>query len=182
MSDSQVHIAALFETVAAAHAARTALVAAGIDSARILLLDRANQEEQTHTAGGLWGTLKRWLVPDHHAHHYAEAVTRGHPLLVADVAAEQHDIAVATLEAAHPLDIEESVGIWQEAGWDGTHPGQEEWENDTDIEAPGNPGIRSGGLVTGDYGAVGAPPRGMTADTNILRGTGRVRSYTKPEE
>ena len=182
MSESQVHIAALFETVAAAHAARDALVAGGVESARILLLDRANPPAEARTAGGLWGTLKRWLVPDRHAHHYAEAVTRGHPLLVADVSADQHDAAVATLEAAHPLDIEETVGNWRDAGWDETHPGQEEWENDNDDEAPGNPGVRSGGLVTGDYGAVGAPPRGMTADTNILRGTGRVRSYTTPEE
>ena len=177
MSDSQVHIAALFETVAQADAARDALVAAGIGADRIVVLNREDSSTQPASGGGLWARIKHFLVPDIDAHHFAEGITRGHPLLVADVDASQHAAAVAALEATRPLDIEETAGHWRAAGWDGTHESQGEYEVAEDEEAPGNPGILSGGLVTGDYGAVGAPHGGMAADTNILRGSARVRSY-----
>ncbi len=178
MSSTQVHLAALFETAAAAHAARDALIAAGVDGARILVLDRDNRDSGVQQKVGLWGTLKRWLIPDAHAHHYAEGISRGHPLLVADVEQEQHDVAVATLAAAHPLDVEDRAAGWIDAGWSGTHASQAAWldASDEEREAPGNAGIRSGGYVTGDYGAVGAPLGGDVADTDIERDT-RVRSY-----
>ena len=178
MSGSQVHIVALFPNTAAANAARNSLIAAGTAPARIVVLDRDDPDSGAHRARGLWGSLKRWLVPDVHAHHYAEAVTRGHPVLVADVDENLHVAAVAALEAAHPLDIEEHVAGWCEEGWSGTHPGQAEWleSSEGDAEAPGNAGVMSGRAISGDYGAVGAP-LGSRVDTDILHGTGRVRSY-----
>jgi len=178
MSGSQVHIAALFETVAAAQAARTALMAAGVDAARILVLDRNNPASGAHRAVALWRALKRRVVPNVHAHLYAEAVTRGHPLLFADVDTTQHAAAVAALEAAHPLDVEAHVANWCEGGWTGTHAGHAEWLEaaEEDAEAPGNAGILSGRMITGDYGAVGARS-GEREDTDILHGSGRVRSY-----
>jgi hypothetical protein len=179
MSGTQVHIAALFETAAAARAARNALVASGVDAARILVLDRNNPDSGAHHAVGLWGALKRWVVPLRHAHHYAEGVTRGHPLLVADVDSAQHDAAVATLEAAHPLDIEDRAAHWRSGGWEGTNAGHAEWLEaaEEDAEAPGNAGVLSSHFITGDYGAVGAPLGRATADTNILHDSGKVRSY-----
>ena len=54
------------------------------------------------TKRGIWATLKQVLVPDHHAHPYAEGVSRGHPLVVADVTEAQRDAAEAALQAAHP--------------------------------------------------------------------------------
>jgi hypothetical protein len=178
MSGSQVHIAALFPTTAAANAARAALIEAGVDAARILVLDRDDPDSGAHRAAGLWGSLKRWLVPDRHAHHYAEAVTRGHPLLVADVDQPLHDAAVAALTAAHPLDVEAHANAWCEGGWSGVHAGQAEWLEgpEEDAEAPGNAGVMSGRVISGDYGAVGAP-LDAAVDTDILHGTGRVRSY-----
>jgi hypothetical protein len=178
MSGSQVHIAALFPTTAAANAARKALIEAGAQPARVVVLDRDDPDSGAHRPHKLWGSLKHWLVPDVHAHHYAEAVTRGHPLLVADVDSALHGAAVAALEAAHPLDVEAHVASWCEGGWSGTHPGQAEWleASDESAEAPGNAGIMSGRAISGDYGAVGAP-LGKAVDTDILHGTGRVRSY-----
>ena len=178
MSGSQVHIAALFQTTAAADAARTALIAAGADAARILVLDRDDPESGAHRARGLWGALKHWLVPDKHAHHYAEAVSRGHPLLVADVDKDIHEAAVAALTAAHPLDVEAHVATWCEGGWSGAHVGQAEWLEgpEDEPEAPGNAVVMSGRAISGDYGAVGAP-LGRSVDTDILHGSGRVRSF-----
>ena len=178
MSGSQVHIAALFPTTAAAAAARKALIEAGAAPARIVVLDRNDPGSGAHRARGLWGSLKRWLVPDKHAHHYAEAVTRGHPLLVADVDTGLHAAAVAALEAAHPLDVEAHVANWCEGGWSGTHAGQAEWLEapEEEAEAPGNAGVMSGRAISGDYGAVGAPMR-TAVDTDILHGSGRVRSF-----
>jgi hypothetical protein len=178
MSGSQVHIAALFQNPAAAEAARAALVAAGVDAARILVLDRDDRDSGAHHAVGLWRGLTRWLVPRRHAHHYAEAVTRGHPLLVADVDPALHTAAVAALDAAHPLDVEAHVTSWCEGGWSGTHAGHAEWLEcaEEEAEAPGNAGILSGRAITGDYGAVGARA-GDRVDTDILHGSGRVRSY-----
>jgi hypothetical protein len=178
MSGSQVHIAALFQTTAAATAARASLIEAGVNSARIVVLDRDDPDSGAHRPHRLWGSLKRWLVPDRHAHHYAEAVTRGHPLLVADVETTVHEAAVAALQAAHPLDVEAHVATWCEGGWSGTHVGQAEWleASEDDREAPGNAGVMSGHAISGDYGAVGAP-LGGTVDTDILHGSGRVRSF-----
>jgi hypothetical protein len=150
-----------------------------VDAARIVVLDRENHDSGAHHAVGLWGALKRWLVPDFDAHHYAEGVTRGHPLLVADIDQAQHDAAVAALDSAHPLNVDEHAAGWRDDGWDGTHAGQAAWIDaaEDEAEAPGNAGVRSGGFITGDYGAVGAH-MGDAADTDILRARGsRVRSY-----
>jgi hypothetical protein len=178
MSGGQVHIAALFPTTAAANAARTSLIEAGVEAARILVLDRDDPDTGAHRPRRLWGSLKHWLVPDRHAHHYAEAVTRGHPLLVADVDQGLHEAAVAILAAAHPLDVEAHVASWCEGGWSGTHEGHAEWleAHEGDREAPGNAGVMSGRAISGDYGAVGAP-LGSAVDTDILHDSGRVRSF-----
>jgi hypothetical protein len=48
--------------------------------------------------------------------------------------------------------------------------GQGYWLNaQADRDAAGSEGITAGGIMAGDYGAVGAP-RFSRADTNILRG------------
>jgi hypothetical protein len=79
------HIAALYETVAGAHAARDALTAAGVPASSILVLDRGHAAIPAESPKGLWAHLKHMLVPDAHAHIYAEGVARGHPMVIADV-------------------------------------------------------------------------------------------------
>jgi hypothetical protein len=178
MSGTEAHIAALFETTAAARAAQTALVAAGIPAASILLLDRGNPDTGAHAPHSLWGALKSRLLPDNHAHHYAEGICRGHPLLIVEVSAAQHDTTIATLQAYHPLDVGEHAEGWRDDGWSGEHASQEAWlaDQDDDELAAGSEGVVGGGLLVGDYGAVGAARRDARADTDIQRGT-LVRAY-----
>jgi len=173
MSDTQMHIAAVFETVAAANAARAELTQAGVPASAVLVLDRGQSAATPAAKGHIWGRLKARLLPTAHAHHYAEAITRGHPLLLADIDAAQRDAAVAALQAHHPIDLQEKVNDWQEAGWSGTYEGEDVWESAGNAEPASSDGLVGGGLIAGDYGAVGAP-RTRRSDSDIQRGTVRL--------
>jgi hypothetical protein len=151
-----MHIAAVFETIAAARAAQAALVAAGVPAGNVLVLDRGDGDETARPPADIWGRLKSRLLPSAHAHHYGEAITRGHPLLLADIEPAQRDAAVAAY------------------GWDGTFEGEAAWEDDGAATPVGSDGVVGGDLIAGDYGAVGAPLGGTRANTDIRHGTVRL--------
>ena len=170
------HIAAQFEDVAAARAAKAALLAAGVAEGAILVLDRGHAEIPAESTKGLWGSLKSRLVPDRHAHPYAEGVARGHPLVMADVRDAELAAATAALAAAHPINIETRASVWADEGWSGVHAGQEYWLTAQGIrDAASSGGITSGGLISGDYGSVGGLRGAARADTDITRGIGVPR-------
>jgi hypothetical protein len=180
---SGTHIAALFETTAAARAAEATLVAAGVAADRILVLDCGHHDAPSRK--GVWAVLKHVFVPDDDAHDYAEGVRRGHPLLVADVTEAEQAAALAALEAAHPLDIEQRAQDWRDAGWSGEYEEaglapEEDYEG-----AAGSEGEQRGSdVITGDYGSVGRPLGGRL-DLNILRGKtlgGGDRSAVRTED
>jgi hypothetical protein len=178
MSGNPMHIAAVFETLAAADKAKAALVGAGVPANAVLVLDRCDNEATTpHPPSHIWARLKARLLPDHHMHHYAEAITRGHPLLLADVTETTRDAAVAALQAQHPVDLQTRVDEWQAEGWSGTYEGEDTW-NEQNAGPASSDGVVGGDLIAGDYGAVGAPIGGTRVDTNILRGT--MRLYSAP--
>lgn len=163
-----IHVAALFPTAAEAHAAQAALLAAGVAGERIAIIDGAAEGVGDEPAE-LWGTMKEVQIPDDDAHVAAEAVSRGHTLLVAHLAPGNHDAALAALHAAGPLNLEEHAEALREEGWDGTYEGQDEWLEEQGPEAAGSEGITAGGVITGDYGSVGRAIGG-NVDTDILRG------------
>jgi hypothetical protein len=169
-----MHIAAVFETIAAARAAQAALVAAGVPAGNVLVLDRGDGDETARPPADIWGRLKSRLLPSAHAHHYGEAITRGHPLLLADIEPAQRDAAVAALQAQHPVNLDERVDHWQADGWDGTFEGEAAWEDDGAATPVGSDGVVGGDLIAGDYGAVGAPLGGTRANTDIRHGTVRL--------
>jgi hypothetical protein len=170
---SGIHLAALYPTSAAAVAAQHGLIAAGVDAGRVLLLDRSHPETEAHARAParLWGLLKHAVVPDPHAHAYAEGITRGHPLVIADVTEAGQAAALQALQAAGPIDIDQHIDTWRAEGWNGIYPGADDWYDVTgaDRAAAGSEGIVAGGLLAGDYGAVGGMIGGG-ADTDILRG------------
>jgi hypothetical protein len=147
------HIAALFPTGNAAHAARDQLVAAGIDAARILVLDRGHgeTEAQPRAHRGFWDTVKQFLVPDDDARHYADAIVRGHPLLIADVTETEREIAMSILRAAAPISLEAHDGAAQ-AGAPGQTAEDEPWARSrrNDRAAASSEGIIGGGVIAGD--------------------------------
>lgn len=178
---SNIHIAALFQTTDAAHAARDALVQAGIERGRVLVLDRghAGPEAATGSPRRLWAALKQVFMPDDDANHYAEAIVRGHPLLVADVTQAEQETALGVLRAAGPINVEA-----HDEGWRSQVEADRTGE-DTAFASPlhqhrqaaGSEGIVGGGVIAGDYGAVGAV-HGASVNTDILRGRrDKIRIY-----
>jgi len=171
---SNIHITALFATSKAAHAARDSMVAAGIESGRILVLDRGHADTAAppRLHNGLWGALKQMFVHDDDARHYAESIVRGNPLLVADVSEAERAAVLNTLDGFGPVKVEAQdegttrVGVRHAA----SVPAQE-WIASTyrDAITSGNEGIVGGSVLAGDYGSVGAV-HGAAANTDILRG------------
>lgn len=180
-----IHVAALFPSGTEAQAAEAALLAAGVPQAQIAIID-GEDDEVADDSAMLWGAMKQVHLPDEDAHLTAEAVSRGHAVLVAHLAPGSHDAALAALKAAGPLSLEEHAETWRAEGWDGIYEGEAEYEyefgedaeddedeiveedGEEEEEAAGSGGMSGDGLMTGDYGSVGGT--GSYVDTDILRG------------
>ena len=129
---------------------------------------------------GLWASLKKKLVPDSHAHPYAEGVARGHPLVMADVGEADLARASAALQTAHPINIEDRATEWVDDGWNGVHDGQGYWLSAQGIgDAASSGGITAGGLMSGDYGSV-AGCAGGRGRIRILPGGWGCRGRWRP--
>lgn len=165
-----VHIAALFNTASAAYVAREHLVSAGVQENRILVLDRGHAEDEAPPRRGLWDTLRQFFLPDDDATQYADAIVRGHPLLVADIDEPQRQLALDVLTQAGAMSVEAHDETWR-TGFAGglAETGPISIALHDNSEAAGSEGIVAGGIIAGDYGAVGAVP-GAVIDTDILRG------------
>ena len=114
-------IVAAFENADRARAARKALIEAGIDNAKMELLDNRSELDN-------WTAMKRHAVPDEDAHLYAEGLGRGHSILVVRTTAGEHDAVMKVLERCHPIDIDDHAKGWRNAGWTGVHPGKAAWD------------------------------------------------------
>ena len=68
-------------------------------------------------AGGLLTAVEKLGVPKDKTGYYAEAVRRGGTLVLARVAEEQVDDAMAIMERHHAVDIEERAKKWRAGGW-----------------------------------------------------------------
>ena len=161
-------IAALFDTEQGAQAAQDGLLAIGVRTDSITVLQ---PETPALPAGELWASLKACFIPDEDAHPFAEAIDRGHIVVIALITPEEQPAAEQALRAANPLNLDAHATSWRDDGWDGVHAGQDDWlllETPAGL-AEGSEGIR-GGLIIGDYGAVGAAMGSQHVDTDILRG------------
>ena len=113
-------IVAAFENADRARTARKALTEAGIDNAKMELLDNRSDLDN-------WTAIKRHAVPNEDAHLYAEGLGRGHSILVVQVTASEHDDAMKVLERCNPIDIDDHAAQWRNSGWTGVHPGKAAW-------------------------------------------------------
>jgi stress response protein YsnF len=114
-------IVAAFENADRARAARKALTEAGIDNAKMELLDNRSDVDN-------WRSIKHHAVPDEDAHLYAEGLGRGNSILVVRTTAGEHDGAMRVLERCNPIDIDDHAAQWRNAGWTGIHPGKAAWD------------------------------------------------------
>lgn len=167
---AELQIAALFETEDHARTAQDSLAATGIALDRITVLVPGAEN-----ACAQWGALKDRQIPDDDAHAYAEAIDRGHTVLIAIIAAAEQPAALAVLQDARPLNLDAHAESWRAEGWDGVNAGEADYllhETPPGL-AESSEGMR-GGLITGDYGTVGAAMATQHADTDILRGTAHL--------
>lgn len=116
-------ITALFDNRADAEAAKERLKAARVDVAHIHVHDKssAGYKENgysTHEDRGMWDSIKHAFLPDEDRHTYEEGVRRGGVLLTADVDQSNIDEAVAVLEQANTIDVDDRSSEWRSNGWD----------------------------------------------------------------
>ncbi len=117
-------IVALYETDEKARAARDQLIAAGVDSSAVQVMDRAADKMAggvDYEAGnqGLWGSIKSLFMPDEDAHAYNHAVSRGHAMVVVTPAktANRSQI-IDVLESTDPIDFDAKLEEWRQSGYD----------------------------------------------------------------
>ena len=116
-------ITALFDTRSDAEAAKERLKAAHVDVNHIHVHDKSSAGYKdtgysTHEDRGIWDSIKHAFLPDEDRHTYEEGVRRGGVLLTADVDDSNVDEAVAVLEQANTIDIDDRSNEWRSNGWD----------------------------------------------------------------
>ena len=116
-------LTAMFDSRADAEAAQTRLKDANIDVSAVHIHDQSsaghsNDQYSTHENQGFWGSVKGAFLPDEDRHTYEEGVRRGGVVLTAQVAEHEADKAVAVLEEADTIDIDERSQQWRSSGWD----------------------------------------------------------------
>ena len=126
MYDASKHdnqIVALYETRAEADAAKAKLVAAGVDSGIVQVMDRDADRMAggvDYEAGnqGLWGSLKSMFMPDEDAHAYSHAISAGHSMVVVTpTATSDRSHIIHTLESTNPLDFDSKLEEWRQSGY-----------------------------------------------------------------
>jgi len=116
-------ITALFDTRSDAEAAKERLKTAQVDVNHIHVHDKTSAGYKdtgysTHEDRGMWDSIKHAFLPDEDRHTYEEGVRRGGVLLTADVDDSNVDEAVAVLEQANTIDIDDRSSQWRSNGWD----------------------------------------------------------------
>ena len=116
-------IVALYDTRAHAEAAREKLLAAGVDSSSVQVMDKGADQMAggvDYESGnqGLWGSIKSLFVPDEDAHAYSHAMGAGHAMVVVtpNAKANRNQI-IEVLEGTNPLDFDSKLEEWRQSGY-----------------------------------------------------------------
>ncbi len=116
-------IVALYETRANADAAREKLLAAGVASNAVQVMDKGADSMAggvDYEAGnqGLWGSIKSLFMPDEDAHAYSHAVGAGHAMVVVTPGATANrNHIIEVLESTNPLDFDSKLEEWRQSGY-----------------------------------------------------------------
>ena len=132
--DPNIHdnqIVAMYDTLEHAEAARTALLAAGVDAGAVEVT-YGTAPDDTPDGQGFWGSVKSLFAPDEDAHAFGHAMGRGHVMLVVHPAmTANRDHIIEVLEASHPIDFDSKLEEWRQAGYDYSHAGQDSIRTET---------------------------------------------------
>ncbi len=122
---------ALYDSVAHAHAAENALLAAGVDQAAVQVIDR-NSPPPTPTITvpvtaadppdrGILGDIASLFAPHKDNRAYAHALAQGHAIVVVNPAQTANRARIiGVLQNTHPIDFDAKLEQWRQAGYDYT--------------------------------------------------------------
>lgn len=115
-------IVAVFDTQDAAQNARDSLLDLGIEREQISIVDQSSSELSTQSdthRGGFWAHVKQMFMPDDDRATLDESLRRGNSVLTASVEDDGVDDAIACLERAGAIDLDERAAQWRTEGWQG---------------------------------------------------------------
>jgi len=114
-------IIAVFDTSEEAQTARNKLIDMSIPGDRVTITDQSSSGERTlrtpNARGSFWAHVKEMFMPDHDRHTYEESVRRGGYMLIATVDDDVADEAIACLERAGAVDLNDREAKWRSEGW-----------------------------------------------------------------
>lgn len=122
-------LVAVYDGRTDAEAARSALLAAGIPSSAVGIVDNTSAgagrlEERSAVAAddeGFWGTIKNLFAPDDDYQNYHHAIGRGHVMVVVTSTAQMdRKRIIETLEAHNPIDVDSKADEWRQTGFGST--------------------------------------------------------------
>ena len=123
-------ITALYQSRAAAEAAKARLLSTGVEAASVDIHDQGSLSGtptsdlgRAQAEPGVLGGLKHLFGHHEDAHTYAEGVTRGHALLTARIEDAQAESAVRVLDETGAVDVDELQNEWKGEGWTAPAPG-----------------------------------------------------------
>ena len=158
-------LTALYDTQAAAEAAKLKLSALNIPGSGISIHDESSAgalgaSGSAHAEGGLLSGLKNLFGSHEDTHAYSEGLRRGHVLLSAKVDETKTDAAIRALEGSGAIDFDAKQSEWRTAGW----------------SAPVTPAMTTA-AKTSDTAIPIVEERLVIGKREVERGGVRVRSY-----
>ena len=153
-------ITALYDSKAAADAAKQRLTSIGVASGDIDVHDKGSAGASGDDKGFL-ASLKGMFGDHEDTHAYAEGVRRGHVLLTAKVDENKAPTAIQALEMSGAVDFDSSQAAWKTEGW----------------QAPTASSGMAAGRNDGDTAIPIVEERLVVGKREVDRGGVRVRSY-----
>ena len=173
-------ITAMFDTKSDAEAGRERLLAADLNTDNVIIHDQSaagqTGEYSSSEEPGMWASIKNAFLPDEDRHTYEEGVRRGGFLLTADVDDAEVDGAVAALEDANCVDIDERSQEWKSEGWKAPVAGAMFGSGGSDKQSSGSDKQSMSRAGTADHLDV-VEEQLIVGKREVERGGVRVRSY-----
>ena len=162
-------VTAFFDTRAAADKAMADVVAAGVPSTMVSIVEgRTGATTGTTASGaqeeGFWGSVKNLFAPEEDKHAYAEGLSRGGYLLEAHVTEAHYERVLDILDHEGAVDMNERETQWRSEGWTGTNAGM--------TSTAAGYGTTTGTTTSGLTSTTAATPVGAMETSTARTGTG----------